>query len=455
MTTASGDPRQTDGPARHRPDRLRRALVVLGGAALALGIGRFIWLRATAPQPPAVDLEGVDPAIAAAVGRAQEAVRQAPRSAPAWGLLGMVLLTHQFNSPANLCFERAEAFEPGEPRWPYYRGVALLDEDPDAALPPLRRAVELCGDTPPAPRLRLAEALLKQDRLDEAEEQFRAALRGDSGNALASLGLGRLAYRRGRLPEGLEHVGQSLARGGPPKTAHLLLAQLYQQLGKPTDAENESHLAAALRDDAPPPDPFLEALAELRTGKRADAQRARQLLAQGRAAEAVTLLARVVSDYPDYPPGWLLLGRAYVRQKDWPAAERALNRAIGLDPDNPEHHLQLGVALYHQGDARAPDCFHTALQLKPDCAPAHYNLGLWLARQGDLAGAIDAFRQAVRYQPDLAEAYVGLGTQLALQGRLAEAVEALSQAVRLNPEDRQARQLLDQAREKIAVPVRP
>src|SRR5437868_5647204 len=111
--------------------------LALVGSALLTGAGGYLWYQSTAPRPPALDLEGKDPAIVAAVQEARTAVLQASRSARAWGQLGMVLAAHQFTAEANACFAQAERLNPKEPRWPYYQGVALSLGDPEAAIPKL------------------------------------------------------------------------------------------------------------------------------------------------------------------------------------------------------------------------------------------------------------------------------------------------------------------------------
>jgi tetratricopeptide (TPR) repeat protein len=427
----------------------------LGALTLAAGIGFFIWYRATAPAPPAVELTGVDPAIAAAVERARAAISGSPRSAPAWGRLGMVLLTHNFTAEAKVCLAQAERLDPHKPRWPYHHGIALLEDDTEKAILKLQRAVALCGDTVVAVRARLAEALLGQDRLDEADIHFRRVLQLQPGDPRALLGLSRMAHRRGDLQESLNYAQRCLHEEGARKSSHLLLAEIYQRLGDKKAADQQSRQAALLRDDPLWPDPFLQELLDLRTGERANIKRAQKLLDLGRVPQAVTLLQQMVSDYPDSATCWLMLGRALVHQQNWPAAEQALNKALELAPDNPEIHVQMGVALYYQWNPRAADHFRKAIQIQPDCAPAYYNLGLWLVRIHDRAGAIDAFRRAIRTQPNLTDAYLGLGSQLALQGHIAEAVQHLQRAVELNPADPRARQLLRQALQQVAVPILP
>ena len=86
-----------------------------------------------------------------------------------------------------------------------------------------------------------------------------------------------------------------------------------------------------------------------------------------------------------------ILGRALVHQQDWPAAERALKKALELAPDNPEIHVQMGVAFYGQWNPRAAVHFRKAIQIQPDCAPAYYNLvqdlaSVWRAARRKPAG---------------------------------------------------------------------
>ena len=436
-----------------RSRRRRLAPVILGAVALVTGLGYSIWFRATAPVPPEVELSGVDPAIAAAVELARAAVARSARSGPAWGRLGMVLLAHRFTAEAKSCLVQATQLDPDEPRWPYYHGISLLEEDPESAILKLQRAVQLCGDTV-AVRACLAEALLGQDYLDEAEGHFRLILQRHANDPRALLGLSRLAYQRGKFQESLHYAQRSL-QGSARKSSRLLLGQIYQRLGDHAAANQQSRLAAMLREDPPWPDPFLQELQGLSTGERANLRRAQKLLDLGRVSQSVTLLQQMVATYPESATCWLMLGRALVHQGNWPAAGEALKRGLQLAPDNPEIQVQMGVALYYQWDPGAADHFRKAIAIQPDCAPAYYNLGLWLARIHDVAGAIEAFRRAIRIQPNFADAYLGLGSQLTLQGHIPEAVHELHHAAELNRADPRPRQLLRQALEQLSLPALP
>jgi tetratricopeptide (TPR) repeat protein len=446
--------------------RVLLATALCGGVALAVGLGTYLRRPAPAPpspvtqeelpEPPVIDPAGVDPAVTRAVAEARTAVSQSPRSADAWGRLGMILLAHDFRTEANACLTRAERLAPGEPRWPYFQGVALAFDDPEAATPKLRRAAELAGGAAEAPRLQLAEVLMAQGQLEEAASEFRDVLRQHPDHARAHLGLGRLAYERGDLRESLAHLRRSAGDTRTRKGSHVLLAEVYQRLGDAEAVRRELREVGSLPDDPAWPDPLYEEVTRLRTGKQASLARADQLIRQGRHEEAVAALEQALRDYPGTDWAWLMLGRAYLGKNDLPAAEQVLRKAVQAAPELVEAHFYLGVALNLQQDRRAATaCFRQATALKPGFALAHYNLGQCLREQGDQAGAIEAFRTALACKPDYVPAHVNLGELLAQKGQTAEALVHLRHAVQLDPADSRARRLLEQAQNRTAAEHQP
>jgi tetratricopeptide (TPR) repeat protein len=390
-----------------------------------------------------VDLTATDPAVKSAVELAQAAVRRGPQSADAWGRLGMVLAAHGFYPESVPCFAQAQRLDPEEPRWPYFQGVALALGDPDAAIPRLRRAVELCPSRSDAPRLRLAETLLGQGHNAEAEELFQQVLAHEPNDPRAHLGLGRLAYQRNDWQESLKHLDRAAGSPLTQKHARSLLAEVHRRQGDLAAAERQRRLADDLPADPEPPDPFLESLERLQVGRQAQLARASRFLKQGRAGEAVGLLQQAVHDYPDSASAWLGLGRALVQQERYPAAEKALRQAARLDAERVEVQFYLGVALFQQGrTTEAAPFFRKATDLRPGYALAYFNLGQCLMAQGDRTGAIAAFQAVVRYKPHYASAHAKVGELLAQEGQRDLALHHLRQAVELDPTDAQAAALL-------------
>lgn len=441
------------------PVRRRRLLLVIAAAALAAGIGYGLWAWSRVPliDPPDPDLASTDPGVAVAIADARAAVQATPRSAGAWGRLGMTLHVHDFFPEAERCYAQAGRLDPHDARWPYLQAVTLLHDkaDPGPALGCLERAAALSGNVP-APRLRLGEALLEQGRLDEAEGQFRRALEQDGGDARAHLGLGRAALCRGDLPAGLRHLKRSLVSAPRVKTTHVLLAEVHHRLGDEPAEDEERRQLEQLPDDPAWPDPYLQEVEQCWVGVVPRVNRANELVRQGRAADAIRLMEQTAARYPDSVLARLVLGRLCNQAGESEAAERTLREAVRLQPDAFETQFELGVALEAQGqDQAAAECYRQAVRCQPEFGSAHHNLGRCLLRRGDRAGAIEAFRAAVRYRPNFAAAHLALGSLLADARQDAEALVHLRHAVRLNPADEDAKDRLERVRQRLTPPDRP
>jgi tetratricopeptide (TPR) repeat protein len=441
-------------PAPYRPIWRRRSfwLVLLLSLAAFGGTGGWLWhrYRSPPPAPPTLDLDDVDPAVAVAINKRRQQVLDNPRSAPAWGKLGEVLTAFHYWKEGIVCFAQAEQLDPNEPRWPYHQGVLqLLLYNPNDAIPRLRRAVELCGNSNLAARLRLSEGLLSLGRLEEAEEGFRFLLERDPTNARVQLGLGRLALQRRQWQQAQSHLETAASDRHSAREAAIALAELHQRRGDGDAAEKWRGRAERLPPDTPWPDPFIEEILQLQAGKRFRLDEAEQLLQHGRVAEAITQLYELVKDYPDFTKAWFSLGRALLKAGDSPAAERVMGKVVELAPRYAEAHNDLGVARLRQGKWKeAAAAFNTAIDLKPDFALAYVNLGHSLLPQKDQKGALSAFRSAVHYRPNDPAVHIELAELLHQTHQETEALEQVRQALQLNPADAQAKQLLKKLREK-------
>jgi tetratricopeptide (TPR) repeat protein len=446
--------KQVRSPARPQR-RSRRSLLAVTVLVLAgaLAVAFCFWWSASSkpPAPPLIDLTAIDPAVRRAVDNARTAVLQNSQSADAWGKLGMIIQSHGLSPEvANACFVEAERLDPHKPCWPYYQAIAVVNTDPEAALPKLRQTVQLCDCTPDAPRLQLAEVLLDLGRLDEAARHLERVLQQEPGNARAFLDLGRIASEQGELDKTISQLDRAVADPHTRKAARILLAQTYERLGNKTAAEQELHRAQELPNDLVWPDPYKDDLVNLRVGKQIALAHADQLIHQGHYVQAVQLLQRVVQEYPDAAWAWVMMGRAHLGKKDYGAAEQALHKATELGPELAEAQFYLGVAYFFQKNyAAATTCFRKATQLKPDFALAYYNLGHSLKEQGDDMGALAAFRTAISCQPEYAAAHYNLAMLLVKKGQWDEALVHLRHAVQLNPADPQARKLLEQVEKKV------
>lgn len=90
-------------------------------------------------------------------------------------------------------------------------------------------------------------------------------------------------------------------------------------------------------------------------------------------------------------------------------AKEAYLRAVSIDPDHAEAHLNLGRLLHEEGRLSAAEShYRRAVGLRPGSAVSWFNLGVVLEDQERDADAVHAYGEAVQLDPDLASAHYNL-----------------------------------------------
>jgi tetratricopeptide (TPR) repeat protein len=381
------------------------------------GLGAWWWMRTPVPDPPAPDLAEVDPEVAEAITAAQDKVRQNPKDGPAWGELGMVFRVHDFADESTFCFRQAERLDPANPRWPYLQGLTLVQSDFAAGIACLERAVARCGDQPLAPRLRLAETLLGQNRLDEAQAQLDQARKVDADDPRVQLGLGRLAMMRGQWREALKHLEECTSDVHARRLAHTMCAEAWTRLQQPDKARAEQEQAEQAPEDQLWPDPFVEEVLRLQRGLSIRLQRAHNLFEHQRYQQAIELMDDTLRRYPKSTAAWLLFGDIWRQlgqmnpDQQTPLlnrAELAFQQAVRIDPESADAWFKLGCVQGLSRPREGADSFQKAIRLKSDHTLAHYNLAQMLKKLDDPKGAAEEFRAALRCQPGFAPAQKAL-----------------------------------------------
>jgi tetratricopeptide (TPR) repeat protein len=172
------------------------------------------------------------------------------------------------------------------------------------------------------------------------------------------------------------------------------------------------------------------ALADLQTGKTVD--------------ESNAALGRTLSSADSSPLGSLVEqprtaadffenGTYFLSIRSYDAAVRDLRQAVALQPDFPEAHNRLGVALMRKGQfSPAISEFQTAVSQRDGKYPtAHYNLGFVFQQQRENEPALKAYRAAIDANGgNYPDAFYQIGSILIeTPGGAAEAAEAFRKAI--------------------------
>ncbi|TMQ48436.1 MAG: tetratricopeptide repeat protein [Candidatus Eisenbacteria bacterium] len=142
----------------------------------------------------------------------------------------------------------------------------------------------------------------------------------------------------------------------------------------------------------------------------------------------------------------MLLGRDYFERGFYQDAIRELLEAVRLNPNFPDLHNQLGLALSMNGDRRhAAEEFRRALELNPNYVEARLNLAIVLNEMGQYEDALREFNVerlrdheqenlSAEVRSYLAESHMMLGDTYRNVGVLVDASQEYRKALKLSPQ---------------------
>jgi Flp pilus assembly protein TadD len=176
--------------------------------------------------------------------------------------------------------------------------------------------------------------LLRSDRAEDAEKQLRQAIALRPDNESAHNALADSLLRQKKTDAAIAELHTTLERNGGDAQARLKLATTLYELGKPADALAELDRADATA--AP-------------TADRAKL-RASILVSQKDWNGAAKSLAIAVAATPDDAALHAEYGRILLQQRDFPAAERELRKALTLDSKQTDALRNLASTEYLAGN---------------------------------------------------------------------------------------------------------
>ena len=298
-------------------------------------------------------------------------------------------------------------------------------------------------------RLESAAALIRDQRLAEAEQQLKAILKTAPNEAAALNLMGTIRAQQGRLNEAEAFLTRAAKIDPTFVAVHMNLAYLYLLKRAPEKTVSELKEVVKLEPSN------LEANYKL----------ARLLLSGGQIEESIAVIEKVKSTSPVAAALIVLLGDAYLKKGDADKAEENYQLALAARKDNPDATIGLARVSQGRGDAKAtlaylaqarelagssPEllykvgaaalglkvfdealtAFEQAVKLKPGDAGYLTALGATWLKKPDLFAAEQSFRRAIELQPDNAQTQLYLGYVLYKQKKFIEAKVYLEKTIK-------------------------
>lgn len=377
----------------------------------------------------------------------KEALKLDPRSYSGHYDLALAYLKENKVRDARVELEQAVVLDPKQANAAYDLGVVLLKMgQPAAALPHLRHAHAITPDRPDV-SFNIVRAELEAGRIVQARQAAQEEKSQLSSDFKWNVAIGQLFLKHAQpgdavpyfraanlIRPGDEDVRYELATAylasrqpenvldliKEPKTAeeHYFRGSAFYQAHRFTDADDESEAALTLA----PENPKVLVL-RVRLLQRAGQQNAAVELAQ-----KATVLA------PDWDEPFYLAGISYYFIRHYTQARQSLARAFELNPSSAAAVFMEALAWANEGKPQEAERYlEQAISLQPDNARFHCHLGILLMRKNDYAKAEESFKKAIQLKPEYALSHYQLGKLQASSKQWKEAREELEKAITVDP----------------------
>ncbi|NOX69106.1 MAG: tetratricopeptide repeat protein [Gammaproteobacteria bacterium] len=272
----------------------------------------------------------------------------------------------------------------------------------------------------------LGKALLKQNRLPEAETQLRFALSLNAGIPQLHEDLGSALALQKKFEEAIPFLEKAIQLEPRLPLAHKKLGQALFAVGRGAEADEQfeeyfdkdpesgavalgmDHFKAGRKD---------EAIAAFRGVLRSnpdnvDAMRQLAIVywrGDKNLSDAEALLRRAAEKAADFVSIRLVLGAVLIDANKHTDAIESYEVAAKLEPDNPAAWSGLGNA-YAQASypEKSISAFAKSLELQSDSPATQMGYAHVLKTVGDQPGAVKAYRAAIAGKPNFGEAYWSL-----------------------------------------------
>jgi Flp pilus assembly protein TadD len=148
---------------------------------------------------------------------------------------------------------------------------------------------------------------------------------------------------------------------------------------------------------------------------------------------------------PDHLIALNNLGNAYRLRKSWDDARRTFERALEVNPADPEANYGLGMVFAQADDTvRADEYLQRALKARPAYPEALNNMGILYLRTQRRDQAVATFEECVRIAPAFDQSYLNLAKVYVIEDAPEKARAILLALLKQHPDHAQAQSMLSQ-----------
>lgn len=172
----------------------------------------------------------------------------------------------------------------------------------------------------------------------------------------------------------------------------------------------------------------------LKTGRDVPLNLYLQFLSYLDGEERKRILGEAMERFPTDRNLFIMAGKIKLMENDLIGAARDFERAVQLNPDDPDAHMRKGEAYYELGQFEtAVSDYDRAIQLQPVNPSAYYNKGNALFYMDEEDEASHNYAIAVEQKPDFANALNNQASICINKGQYQRAVELLLEAIDKQP----------------------
>lgn len=223
-------------------------LAIAGAVAFVILViaGLYIWNHLSTNQerdtilaalPGRPDESDLEPVVASSIERAYQQIETGKDPLTNLGSLAKIYQANGLLNEAIQTLDLLLKLQPENPRWPHFLAFILAGYgELEVAIPLWDATIEIDPDYMPT-RLRKGEALLKLNRIEDAQDTFLRVLIKDPNNAIAFHGLARVAIDKEDFLTAHGYLTKSMANSNGSVGIQLMVTVL-DRLGRTSQANS-------------------------------------------------------------------------------------------------------------------------------------------------------------------------------------------------------------------------